>query len=56
MIQELFNKKVGHPLMTGEETDKQVQQFLTELRKRGYIINMSVAIAVGEGMLLKLYI
>jgi len=52
MIQESPNKKVGRLLMTGEETDKQVQHYLTELRKRGYIINTSVAIAVGEGILL----
>ena len=52
MVQELPNKKVGRPLMTGEETDKQVQHYLTELRKRGCIINASVAIAVGEGILL----
>ena len=38
--------------MTGEETDKQVQHCLTELRKRGCIINTSVAIAVGEEILL----
>lgn len=50
MIQELPNKKAGHPLMTGEETDRQVQHYLTELRKKGCIINTSVAIAVGEGI------
>ena len=38
--------------MTGEETDKQVQHYLTELRKRGCIINTSVTVAVGEGILL----
>ena len=52
MIQESPNKKVGRLLMTGEETDKQVQHYLTELRKRGCIINTSVAIAVDEGILL----
>jgi len=52
LIQELSNKKVSRLLMTGEETDKQVQHYLTELRKRGSIINTSVAIAVGEGILL----
>ena len=29
MVQELPNKKVGRPLMTGEEIDKQVQHYLT---------------------------
>ena len=52
MVQELPNKKVGRPLMTGEEIDKQVQHYLTDLRKRGCIINTSVTIAVAEGILL----
>ena len=38
--------------MTGDETDKQVQHYITELRKRGCIINTTVAIAVGEDILL----
>ena len=52
MVQELTNKRVGCPLMTGVEIDKQVQLYLTEMRKTGCIINMSVAIAVGEGIIL----
>ena len=52
MVQELPNKKVGRPLMTGEEIDKQVQHYLTDLRKKGCIINTSVTIAVAEGILL----
>ena len=36
--------------MTGDETDKQVQHHITELRKRGCIVNTTVAIAVGEGI------
>ena len=52
VVQELPNKKVGCPLMTGDETDKQVQHYITELRKRGCIINTTVDIAVGEGILL----
>ena len=51
-VHELPSKKVGRPLMTGDETDKQVQHYITELRKRGCIINTTVAIAVGEGILL----
>ena len=49
---ELLNKKTGHPLITGEEIDQQVQHYLTDMRKRGCIVNTSVAIAVGEGILL----
>ena len=49
---ELPNKKTGCPLATGEELDQQIQHYLTDLRKRGCIVNTSVAIAVGEGILL----
>ena len=51
-LHELPNKKVSRPLMTGDETDKQVQLYIAELRKRGCSINTTVAIAVGEGILL----
>ena len=47
-VQKLPNKKVNRPLMTGEETDKQVQHNITELRKWRCITNTTVAIAVGE--------
>ena len=49
---ELLNKKTGHPLATGEEIDQQIRDYFTDLRKRGCIVNTSVAIAVGEGILL----
>ena len=49
---ELPNEKTGHPLATGEEIDQQIRHYLTDLRKRGCIMNTSVAIAVGEGILL----
>ena len=40
------------PLATGEEINQQIQHYLTDLRKRNCIVNTSVAIAVGEGILL----
>ena len=49
---ELPNKKTGCPLATGEEIHQQIWHYLTDLRKRGCIVNTSVAIAVGEGILL----
>ena len=49
---ELPNKKPGRPLATGEEIDQQVRHYLTDLRRRGCIVNTNVAIAVGEGILL----
>ena len=52
-VKELPNKKTsGHLLATGEEMDQQIQHCLTDQRKRGCIMNTSVAIAVGEGVLL----
>ena len=51
-IKELPNKKAGCPLATGEEIDQQVQHYLRELRKKGCVVNTSVAISAGEGILL----
>ena len=52
LIKELPSMKTGRPLATGEEVDQQVRHYLTDMRKRGCIVNTSVAIAVGEGILL----
>ena len=49
---ELPNKKTGRSLATREEIDQQIWHYLTDLRKRGYVVNTGVAIAVGEGILL----
>ena len=38
-------------MLIGDELDKQVQQYLTDLRN-GYVINTCIAIAIGEGILL----
>jgi len=46
-IKELPNKMVGRPLTTGEEM---VQHYLRELRKKGCVVNTSVAISAGEGI------
>ncbi|MCY3929117.1 MAG: hypothetical protein OXG81_12660 [Acidobacteria bacterium] len=51
IVEELPNKKVGRPLLTGEEIDLQVQRYLSDLRSRGCIVNTHIAIAVGEGIL-----
>ena len=48
----LPNKKTGRSLATGEEIDQEIRHYLTYLRKRGCIVNTSVAIAVGEGIIL----
>ena len=51
-VNEIHGSKTGRPLLIGDELDKQVQQYLTDLRKRGCVINTRIAIAVGEGILL----
>ena len=49
-VEELPMKKRGRPLMIGEELDGQVKRYLGELRKRGAVVNVSIAIAVGKGI------
>ena len=51
-VNEIHGCKTGRPLLVGDELDKQVRQYLTDLRKRGCVINTRIAIAVGEGILL----
>ena len=51
IVEELPNKKVGGSLMTGEETDLQIQHYLSDLRSRGCIVNIHIIITVGEGIL-----
>ena len=38
--------------MIGEELDKQVREYVRELRKSGVIINVHVVIAIGTGLVL----
>ena len=51
-VNEIHSVRTGRPLLIGDELDKQVQQYLNDLRKRGCVINTRIAIAVGEGILL----
>ena len=51
-VDEIHGCKTGLLLLVGDELDKQVQQYLTDLRKRGCVIITRTAIAVGEGILL----
>jgi len=45
-------QKVGQPLATGDDVDQQIQNSFLEMRKKGLPVNTSVAIDVGEGILL----
>ena len=42
---QLQKKKLGRPLLLGDEIDTKVQEYLNMLRKKGAIVNSVVAIA-----------
>ena len=50
--QELCLIKTGRPLKLGEELDKQVREYVQDLRAKGTAINTAVVIASAEGILL----
>ena len=49
-LSELPNKKMGRPLLIGEELDRQVQEYLRYLREQGSAVNSAIAIATAEGV------
>ena len=50
-VKELPNKKMGRPLLVGEDIDQQVKEYLKFLRKKGSAVNTVVAIAAAEGVI-----
>ena len=52
-VKELPQKKMRHPLMLGENLDKQVQAYLLELGKVGGIVNREIAIVSARGIVCK---
>ena len=54
IVQELIPKKRGRPLILGEELDKQVREYLLEIRRHGGIVYTTVAIATGTGIVMSL--
>ena len=50
-VRELPNKKMGRPLLIGEEADRQLQEYVRYLRDCGSHVNTSVVIATAEGIL-----
>ena len=52
-VKELPQKKMGRPLMLGEDLDKQVQAYLLELGKVGGVVNRQIAIASAKGIVRK---
>ena len=51
-ICELPSKKMGRPLLIGDEADKQLQEYVRYLRATGAAVNTAVVIASAEGILL----
>jgi hypothetical protein len=49
-VKELVNKKLGRPLMLGEDLDKQVRAYLTALRENGVVVNTAITIACAKGV------
>ena len=51
-VKQLPEKKrgQGHPLLLGEELDKQVQAYLISFRKSGAVINTAIAMGCAEGI------
>ena len=45
VVRELIDQKRDHPLLLGEDLDKQVWAYLTELQSNGCPVNTAIAIA-----------
>jgi len=50
-LKELPSKKMGKPLLVGDDIDQQVKEYLKYLRKHGSTVNTVVAIAAAEGVI-----
>ena len=51
-LTELPLQKTGRPLMLGEELDKQVREYVRDLRAMGVTINTAVVFASAEGIIM----
>ena len=49
-LRELDRKRRGRPLLLGEQLDKQVQAYITQLRSAGGVVNTPIVIAMGIGI------
>ena len=50
MVTSLPEKKRGRPLFLGEELDKQVRAYVTNLRDNGAVLNTVIAVSCAEGI------
>ena len=44
------SEKKGQPLMIGSELDRQVQDYIMELRKAHATVNTAIVVSAGEGI------
>ena len=49
-VTELPEQKRGRPLLLGAELDRQVQAYVTTLRKNGAVVNTAIIMACAEGI------
>ena len=49
-VKELLGKKIGCPLIHGENLDNQVQEYLRSLHSNGAVINTAITIACAKGI------
>ena len=47
----LPSKKIGRPLLLGDELDKQVQAYITSLRSGHAVVNTTIVLALAEGII-----
>ena len=41
-LKELPNKKMGRPLLVGDDIDQQMKEYLKFLQKKGLVVNSAV--------------
>ena len=49
-VKEIPSKKRGHPMLLGEELDRQVQAYLLRLRESGCVVNSSIVLGAARGI------
>ncbi len=53
VVTSLPKKKMGRPLLLGEELEIQVKAYLTSFREKGAVINTAIVRACAEGIVKK---
>jgi hypothetical protein len=50
-ISRIENKKRGRPLLLSDKLDKEVQEYLIELRSKGCVVNTAIVMSCAEGII-----